>query len=361
MTQINEFGEYCQKTRGKNGSARYAFTINNYSDDDYLIFRHLPDEFRYVLAGQEVAETGTPHLQCYVEFEKKKSTKQANKLIHALWPTAAQISWCRKDSLANRQYCIGNVKKKNYVVNEFSEAGKRTLNQRERRMTIEERNEADLEAAKEGKFEDVSAAVQLRYFSNLNAINMYYANPQVPAIKSRCGIYVHSDGTKTGKSRALYFLEHRLNIPVYEKDNGKFWDNYVGQPIVTMEEFDPSFFAEFLRGYAALKQWTDRNPFAAEFKHSRIKNKIRPHVFIITSNFPFREIFQHRPDYESLRDRFIIYDTTGYDPEMTYQRILEGVHNIITGHPGITEGEIIPDLEQHLSQSFGTTINFDVK
>ena len=53
-------------------SVKWCFTLNNYTDDDISsivpIFRGL---CKIAIIGKEVSESGTPHLQGYIEFKKK--------------------------------------------------------------------------------------------------------------------------------------------------------------------------------------------------------------------------------------------------------------------------------------------------
>jgi hypothetical protein len=43
-------------------------TLNNYTDSDYQAFCEC--DCKYIIVGKEVGESGTPHLQTYVEFKE---------------------------------------------------------------------------------------------------------------------------------------------------------------------------------------------------------------------------------------------------------------------------------------------------
>lgn len=52
----------------------FVFTHNNYSDEDLTFWQNY--ESMYIIIGKEVASTGTPHLQGYVELIKRKTFKK---------------------------------------------------------------------------------------------------------------------------------------------------------------------------------------------------------------------------------------------------------------------------------------------
>lgn len=49
----------------------YCFTLNNYSADDVATLRNGRSEINYLIGGHEVAETGTPHIQGYLQLSKQ--------------------------------------------------------------------------------------------------------------------------------------------------------------------------------------------------------------------------------------------------------------------------------------------------
>lgn len=87
-------------------SARYIFTLNNYSPQEEELIRFGYDEgfFSYVIYGYEIAPTtGTPHLQGYFELYKPATKKRCHTYIPRgsfIVPNGEvhhQIHYCSKD------------------------------------------------------------------------------------------------------------------------------------------------------------------------------------------------------------------------------------------------------------------------
>lgn len=88
-------------------SKKWCFTLNNYTDED---LETLETQFKndlYII-GKEIGEQGTPHLQGYVEFNKKVRPSEhiKNKRIH--WEKT------KGNKEQNIEYC---TKDNNYVTN----------------------------------------------------------------------------------------------------------------------------------------------------------------------------------------------------------------------------------------------------
>lgn len=106
-TQITQGGEGNSKTSPpppkKNQkplmSRKWCFTINNYSVD---IIPQLHRDFstaKYVI-GKEVGESGTPHLQGFVEFKNAKSQKRMMKYM-----PRAHLTKAKGNAKQNYDYC----------------------------------------------------------------------------------------------------------------------------------------------------------------------------------------------------------------------------------------------------------------
>jgi hypothetical protein len=90
-------------------SVRWCFTLNNYTEEceKTLLARLAPHKFIY---GHEVGESGTPHLQGYVEFNKKLRPVETIAMPAIHWEKAkgdrgSNITYCSKDN--NNVVCSG--------------------------------------------------------------------------------------------------------------------------------------------------------------------------------------------------------------------------------------------------------------
>ena len=86
----------------KNPLAKHwAFTLNNYTDAD--IITELPEGVSYYLAGQEVATTGTRHLQGHISLLKKKRLPFLRKIhprahFSVVKDLSGHINYCKKEA-----------------------------------------------------------------------------------------------------------------------------------------------------------------------------------------------------------------------------------------------------------------------
>ncbi len=64
-------------------SKYWCFTLNNYTNQDKTKIEHLFNEgkYTYCIYGEEVGEQGTPHLQGYIEFSRRKRMQYVKRLI----------------------------------------------------------------------------------------------------------------------------------------------------------------------------------------------------------------------------------------------------------------------------------------
>ena len=107
----------------------WVFTVNNYGATDIQIFGEV--ECRFVCYGKEVGESGTPHLQGLIIFDKRGKTLAGLKKVHptAHWePMKGTIdqayAYCVKDGDVYER----GEKPMNQV--EKGECGKRSLEER---------------------------------------------------------------------------------------------------------------------------------------------------------------------------------------------------------------------------------------
>lgn len=84
-------------------AVNWCFTLNNYTDDDINKIQNLSTVCQYIVFGKEVGDSGTPHLQGFIQFKERNRFSQAKSLInerahveHARHPAEA-ATYCKKD------------------------------------------------------------------------------------------------------------------------------------------------------------------------------------------------------------------------------------------------------------------------
>jgi len=84
----------------------WAFTVNNYDEDSLDILQNLVHlgKVRYLVYGREISDSGTPHLQGYLQMDKKCRFKKIKELL----PRGSHIDSEYQNSTPqnNRIYCI---------------------------------------------------------------------------------------------------------------------------------------------------------------------------------------------------------------------------------------------------------------
>lgn len=258
-------------------SRAYVFTVNNWTSEHEAAIALLGAE--YTVYGKEVGASGTPHLQGYVYFKHAKTLKAlTKKLPGAHWEVR------RGTHQQAMEYC----KKDGDVV----EYGVPPKTQEEKGVLGKRVYEEAFELAKQGRLEEVDPVLRLKYYNTLKNIRKDYqiVPPAVEHLENEW--YWGNSGTgKTRKAR-------EENPDAYLKNANKWWDGYVDQEVVIIDEWSPSH--ECLASH--LKQWADHHPFAAENKGGAMC--IRPKKIIVTSNYSLEQCFLKPEDLDPMRRRF---------------------------------------------------------
>jgi hypothetical protein len=82
---------------------RWCFTLNNFLNEDLEMFSSIvPNNCSKCVIGKEIGESGTPHLQGYLEFKDKKRPKSVFNCDRIHWEKAKgsaadNLSYCSKD------------------------------------------------------------------------------------------------------------------------------------------------------------------------------------------------------------------------------------------------------------------------
>jgi len=292
-------------------SRGWVFTINNYGPTDLARLKRL--ECKYIVYGFERGESGTPHLQGFVSFHNQRPRRAVSADLGRAYcapqrGTAEQaISYCKKDGDFIER---GTPPKSQKQKGESGAAAWRNIN----------------EAAKAGNFawiEDKYPKIWILHNTNLRQLYKPTTHPIDGELEHEWWV----GPTGTGKSRTVWELYPNH----YQKSLNKWWDGYVDEDYVVIEEWSPK---NEVSG-SQLKVWADRYPFPGQIKGGTLQ-KIRPKKIIVLSNYTIGECFTDPQDREPLYRRF---KTFMFPDDM--QKIKERVPPTT---PESSEAVEVPDL-----------------
>lgn len=259
-------------------SRNWCFTINNFSD----VFEPLDfvPEDAFVAWQSEVGESGTPHLQGYIEFPDKVrlgGVKELHPTAHWEPRKGSQkqaLDYVTKSDETYREgpWCYGHLK----------EQGARSDLQAVYDAVVEGKSDADIQA----EHTDV-------YFKYYKAIDRVRANLLQPRDSKPLVLWYYGS-TGTGKTRTAY----EENPGAYFKDmsDGKWWDGYRQQECVVFDDLrkDTFKFHELLR-------ILDRYPLQVQYKGGSVH--FNSPKIIVTSCFHPKDLFETREDLAQLLRR----------------------------------------------------------
>lgn len=263
----------------------WCFTLNNYSDAEFEeIFNW---DCQYIVLGKEIGESGTPHIQGYVEFNSKRH-------FTALCKINERIHWepRKGNSKQAADYIKCNPDKPEPV---FQERGIRSMTQDEKGAAGKRKYEEYWSAAVEGRLMDIDAKVRITQYNTLKKIERdYMVRP--PDLERCAGIWVYGE---SGCGKTHY---SRAEFPNYfHKKPDKWWDGYRSDyDAVIVEDIDPYKAKDLV---FECKMWADKYSFAADVKGGTVW--IRPKVVVFTSQYTIEQCFAltDSPTIEAMQRR----------------------------------------------------------
>lgn len=275
----------------------FGFTWNNYQDVDYLkILERAKVElkFSYLVYGHEIAPTtGTPHLQGYVQLEKRQYTTKINKFLPKVHITIVTGS-----SQDNIDYCKKDV-------NFYEEGAARTFARKVAKQKDDWMHLVNL--AESGKIDDIKNEHPREYLVYYRTFKQMQQDHLKPEPVVRYCYWIHGKAG-SGKSRAV----HQHYPTAYWKNANKWWDGYKGEETVVLDDLAGAFL------YEHLKRWADRYPVIGEVKGSSIGLSYKR--FIVTSNFQIddRESTVSIPaeTIRAVQRRFVEVESLGWSEEL---------------------------------------------
>lgn len=265
-------------------SRGYVFTINNYTEEDEKCVLNLSEKARYIIAGKEVGDSGTPHIQGYVYFRHERSRSAVKKDLPRAWFEKAMGT--PED---NKKYCS---KDRDILIEDGEPPISRKRKGELGGSAQVEKYQRAWDLSKEGRFEEVDASIRFRYMSTMLKIHKHYM-PKIGDADDVTGVWIHGKAG-AGKSRKA-----REDYPdSYFKLCNKWWDGYRDEKTVIIDDFDEN---HRVLGHH-LKIWADRYEFIAEIKGGALK--IRPEKIVVTSQYTIEQIWPDDETRDALNRRF---------------------------------------------------------
>lgn len=238
-----------------------------------------PSFVRYAVWQYEVGEeTGTPHLQGYVEFSKLMRLSGCRKILNkANWRTRYKES--TRDQA--RDYCLKERTRIEgpWEHGQWVKDGERTDLQK---VTDKIKDGASLKEI----FEEAPETT-LKYTKNIQTLRALYDTHQDSAPQ----VHVRWGEPGSGKTRFVY----DNHTDVYAKPDGDWFDGYEGQEVVIFDDFYGGI------KYNLLLRLLDRYPLKVPIKGGFVN--WRPRIIYITSNVSPEDWYPNIADKRALMRR----------------------------------------------------------
>lgn len=246
----------------------YCFTKNNYTDDDITTL--LETECKYIVIGREIAPTtGTPHLQCFVQFHNEITWLTAKTRLSI---DVNNLQQCNGTPKQNETYC---KKEGNWEERGTPPKGQGT---RTDLVSVYENIQA---GAKLDELVHTNFTEVVKYHRGIAlAIDLLRGQKRQTMT---IGYWLHG-ATGTGKSRWAY--SHPL--PTYSKDpTTKWFDGYEYEPLVVIDDYRSC--REF--PFQFLLRLCDGYPLKVETKGG--SREFNSKIIIVTCPVSIDDCFKH--------------------------------------------------------------------
>jgi len=256
----------------------FIYTLNNPTEDEKTRVKAI--DCKYHVYGEEIGESGTPHLQGYLIMNKAVRFAAIRKLMPRAYVAARQGTHEQA-----RDYC-----KKSATV--IFEQGVEPLSKRKIGEMEQARYALAYDAAVRGDFDAIPKDIKYRHPST--HLKVYRDNLPTPTILDQLDNHWWWGPRGSGKTSTAY----REYPGLFKKNpSNKWWGRYMGQPVVLIDDYAPSFGM-----FDLIKTWTDHYPFDAETKGGEML--IRPKTIIITANYSLEDCCTVSQQLEPMLRRF---------------------------------------------------------
>lgn len=240
------------KTMSQGSLAKnYCFTLNNFTDADTTsISDFFPRLATYVIFGREVGESGTPHLQGYIQFTEKKRLTALKKLLPtAHWEVA------RGTPEENKTYCSkdGHVTEHGSMVSQGQRSDLQSL------VAL-----IDTGASRK-RIADEMPEMVIKYSRGIATLQAWRLQKR----DFKTEVHWFYGPTGCGKSHTAAGLAPEA---YYKPAGDKWWNDYCGESDVIIEDMRKDFctFSEMLRLFDKYPMYVETKGGTMPFVSRRI-------------------------------------------------------------------------------------------
>lgn len=242
----------------KSSYRRLVITINNWTQQDLFAFKYLARKAVYAIAGAEVGEKGTPHIQGFIHLPNAKKGQEWKKQL----PRAHFIPANGSDH-SNKEYC-GKEENILFETGEPSSQGSRT----------DIKEITDLIKNGEITMDDIMWDYPDMYLRYHKAFEKMFNSKMKPRTAEP---EVYWFWGKAGKGKTRRAVERHLDSH-YIKDNTIWWDGYNQQEAIIIDDFEDDI------PFRVLLRMLDRYQYQGQIKGGYVQ--VNSKYIYITSEFP---------------------------------------------------------------------------
>lgn len=251
----------------------------------------LTRELRFLAFSEEIGDSGTPHLQGYVVFQKRVSFKVAKLRF-----PGAHLEPMKGRLEHSEVYCSKQGK--------LMKFGDEPKDRKTQAQSQRDRYQTALDLAAEGKFDEIEPQLRTRFYKTYEHHYSWVCRGRKLEQLDKLDNHWIWGPTGTGKSR----MAHLMAPNAYVKTENKWFDEYQGQPDLIIDDVHSSW-----SGIHQLKKWGDVYPCRVEVKGS--SRMIRPERIIVTSNYSIDDCFPDERDALPMKRKFKSFHKTHRDDD----------------------------------------------
>ena len=211
-----------------NSAKHWCFTLNNPTDEEAESIERVGERrdelgVTYLIGGYEIGECGTPHVQGFISFAKRKGLAGVKKIISP----RVHLECAKGSPKQASDYCKKDGKFQEWGIVPGGQGTRNDLSQA-------------VEAIKKGcSFRELEAtcpSAVVRYGSGLLRLQQFHP----PKRESPPRIWVFWGKTGVGKTRRVHEFVKREELWIHPGD--RWFDGYDRHKAVLFDDFDGSWF-----------------------------------------------------------------------------------------------------------------------